>query len=246
MKIDLDQATEHLRRDGVVIFPGLYADQCAPLMQEHKRCFSAPLKGAELAPPMEGEQILPARAVDLPENGLHTLHQCLFANWFHELGSRYFRSPIASNQFASICYDTPKRHLDGPGNHHTHWDPTLSLRLMILISDASVENGAIEVKRGTHYRNHATRLQLWENHIEYQDPCPCAGEELPFTPIEGRAGTAIVFDVSLTHRKGIVGPGQDRRVAFSHVHSPLAQCQQAGQSLADVPASLHWPHGTPL
>ncbi|MGJ3257333.1 MAG: phytanoyl-CoA dioxygenase family protein [Alcanivorax sp.] len=241
--IDLQQAAESLRRDGLVVFPGLYLDMSETLLREHKQCFSGSLTGIKLAPPMDGEKILPAREVDLLENNLTTLHRSLFPDWFSQLGARYFHSQESRNDFASICYDTFKHDRLGPGNHHPHWDPTLSLRLMVYVSDVTEKNGAIEVKPGTHFSNHAARLNQWENSIPYADPCSCSGADEPYQSIQGGTGTVIVFDVSLTHRKGIVAQGEDRRVAFSHIHSPLAQHQLAGTPFHAIPQSLLWPHG---
>ncbi len=243
--IDLQQATQTLREKGVVVFPGLYADLSAALLQEHHRCFAETLPGLKLAPPMDGEKILPARAIDLVNHQLTTLHQCLFPDWFRQLGAQYFQCSDSRNDFASICEDTFKHDRQGPGNHHPHWDPTLSLRLMLYVSDVTAENGAIQVKPGTHYRNHQTRLDQWKNHIPYQDPCPCSGTTHPYESIEGRAGTAVVFDVSVTHRKGTVSKEARRSVAFSHIHSPLAQLQLAGTPFNAIPPSLLWPHGNP-
>ena len=239
------QATQTLREKGVVVFPGLYADRSMALAEEHHRCFSESLAGLKLAPPMDGEKILPARAIDLLNHQLTTLHQCLFPDWFRQLGELYFQCRDSRNDFASICEDTYKHDRRGAGNHHPHWDPTLSLRLMIYVSDVTTNNGAIQVKSGTHYRNHRTRLEQWKNQVSYQDPCLCSGANLPYENIEGCAGTAIVFDVSVTHRKGIVGREAQRSVAFSHIHSPLAQLQLAGTPFGSIPQSLLWPHGKP-
>lgn len=241
--INLQKAVASLRRDGLVVFPGLYADFSDALLREHRQCFSGSLTGIKLAPPMDGEKILPAREVDLLENHLTALHRGLFPDWFSQLGARYFHSPESRNDFASICYDTFKQDRSGPGNHHPHWDPTLSLRLMVYVTDTTDRNGAIEVKPGTHFDNHATRLRLWKNAIPYADPCPCSGADMPYESVQGVAGTVIVFDVSLTHRKGTVSQQEDRRVAFSHIHSPLAQQQLAGAPFHAIPPSLLWPHG---
>ena len=96
--MNLQQATQTLREKGVVVFPGLYADRSMALAEEHHRCFSESLAGLKLAPPMDGEKILPARAIDLLNHQLTTLHQCLFPDCIFNAVTAGMISP----QFAKI------------------------------------------------------------------------------------------------------------------------------------------------
>lgn len=238
-----EHALHELRKEGVVVFPGLFAAHAGVLLEEHRRALDDGLAGIHAAAPLDGERIVSTRIEDLHRHGLSNIAGALESDLFRLLAQHYLHLPSRpAVPFASLAYDTPKQDPEGPGNQHKHWDPTLSLRLMLYVTDVSRDNGAIEIIRGTHMDNHATRLKYWRQELPYSEKVPCAGSENDFDIVEGPAGTVLIFDVSITHRRGLVSPGRHRRVAFGHIHSPLAMQQFAGDRLEAIPPEQHWPH----
>ncbi|MEW5423880.1 phytanoyl-CoA dioxygenase family protein [Amorphus sp. 3PC139-8] len=232
-----------LRRDGVVILPGLLAEDRHALLEEHERATSGAL--SRIKPPyeMDGERIFAATSQDLAAAGFDRLHGALAPAWFCALAGAYFGLASAPQvEFISLAVDSPKRDVDGPGNHHPHWDPTLTLRLMLYVSDVDVDSGALAVKRGTHYANHRIRLQEWRDGLDYRERPVCAGADMPFEDIEAPAGTVLVFDTSITHRRGLLSEDRTRRVAFGHIHSPLAEKQLTGVAFSAIEPAMLWPH----
>ncbi|MGX1305992.1 hypothetical protein AB7M35_000712 [Amorphus suaedae] len=240
---DLGSLLASLRRDGVVVLPALHGGAVEALLDEHRRATSGAL--AAIKPPheMDGERIFAATTADLATAGLRHLVGALAPDWFADLAAAYFGQPAPQRvEFVSLAVDSPKRDVDGAGNHHAHWDPTLCLRLMLYVSDVDVESGALAVKRGTHHDNHRIRLAEWRDGLEYSERPVCAGADLPFEDIDGPAGTVLVFDTSITHRRGLLAEGRSRRVAFGHAHSDLAWQQLEGIPYAAVDVAALWPH----
>lgn len=230
-----------LRREGYCLLSGFAADVAESLRREHQRIFEERLVGVAFAEPGDGEQIYSSTVETLQELGLDNLARCLGADWFADVAARYFRAApdaIGEAELVSFTLDGPKESLDNPGNHWPHWDPYLSLRLMLYVSDVTRENGAVEIKPGTHRDNHRRRMHEWRAGMEYAGRPICAGDDIAFQPVEARAGSVILFDTSITHRRGLVAEGRERRVAFNYLEAPLGRLHREGEAYALVPAAL--------
>ncbi|MEI4196711.1 phytanoyl-CoA dioxygenase family protein [Roseovarius sp. E0-M6] len=243
-EIDVDAMLSLLQRDGVVTLPGLYTSIIDTLAEQHVQIFKPLHPLGATAVSHDGECIVPTSPVGLRAHGCDTLAMALSPRWFSALAQRYFNAsaPIPVS-FVSLALDHEKQDPTGPGNHHPHWDPSLSLRLMLYISDVSKETGAIEIVRGTHYANHLQRLKEWKDNRPYVERPECAGLGQEFETLEASAGSVLVFDTSLTHRRGLLQPGTQRRVGFGHIQSDLAQRQLAGVPYQDILAADLHPHG---
>jgi len=244
-EVSREEIVSGLRRDGYVLLPGFAGDVAEGLRREHRRIFAERPAGIAFAEPGDGERICSSTIETLHGLGLDTLARCLGAEWFADIAARYFRAApdaIGEAGLVSFTLDGPKTSLDNPGNHWTHWDPYLSLRLMVYVSDVTRENGAIEIKPGTHRDNHRRRLHEWRAGMDYADRPVCAGGDSAFQPIEARAGSVILFDTSITHRRGLVAEGRERRVAFNYLEAPLGRMHREGAAYDFVPAALRETH----
>jgi hypothetical protein len=235
-----------LRSDGVLVFEGLLAHRIASAADEHRRVTAGHFADIRVSMELDGEKIFVLGDDLLRAQGLRHLADMLAAPWFVALANDYLGTAEPAPHVYSIALDGAKQAADGPGNHHLHWDPTLSLRMMVYVGDTDRRNGALEVIAGTHLLNHRRRLDEWAGGIAYQPRPVCAGRLEDTEVVEGRAGTVIVFDTSVSHRRGLVAPGHTRRVAFAHMHSALAAAQMAGMPHAQAADHLLWPHATAL
>ena len=108
--------------------------------------------------------------------------------------------------------------LDTPKSNHIaqkpHFDRLPTLKFMLYLSDVSIDNGALELSSSSHH---------W---VQKTFPLPRPKfddtkyfkktRELPkpilenLKPIEGKAGTLIIFHTDTIHRQGIVNTGECR------------------------------------
>ena len=236
-----DEIVSHLRGDGYFLLPGFAHDLSAQLEREHQCIFEQARAGVSKAEAADGERICSSTIATLSDLGLDNLARVLGVKWFVEVARQYFQAmpdDIGEGEIVSFAWDGSEQDPDKPGNHWMHWDPFLSLRLMLYVSDVTRENGAIEIKPGTHHDNHRQRLLERRACIEYADRPVCAGRDIPFVPIEAPAGTLIVFDTSLTHRRGRVAAGRERRVAFNYLEAPLGTMHREGRRYESTPTAL--------
>lgn len=116
--------------------------------------------------------------------------------------------------------------------------------------DTYSKNGAFQVISGTHQANHVQRVWECINNISYNDHPQCSGGST-FRSIEAEAGSLIVFDNSITHRRGLVASGNRRRAVFAHCYSIFGLAQLHGASFSNVDKStlfkhFEGSHGRPL
>lgn len=105
-------------------------------------------------------------------------------------------------------------------SHHAndlHFDVVPTLKFFIYLTDTTERNGAFFCVPGSHI-NTATIREQYGKGISYKNRH--LSRELPFTaddalPIEGSAGTLIVFTTEVMHMAGTVHEG-DRRVMRGH------------------------------
>jgi hypothetical protein len=170
------------------------------------------------------DAVFPTSIKELQSGGMESLATCLSPGWLSKCGTAYFNSENVLNVgLASLVTSNSQLASDSSANELAHWDPALELRLIIYISDAFRGTGALEVKPGTQNENHRHRIDFWRHNHPFIEQPLCAGEANEFHALEGKAGTAILFDTGLTHRRGYLTENAIRKAAFSFVRSPLAE-----------------------
>jgi hypothetical protein len=121
--------------------------------------------------------------------------------------------------------------------HHAndlHFDVERSLKFFIYLTDTTKENGAFFCAPGSHLRSSEIRKK-WKDKVSYGNreisrSLPVKEEEV--IPLEGAAGTLIIFDTDVFHRAGFVDKGERRVMrGFSDIVSPsVGKSDQAGSS----------------
>ncbi len=108
--------------------------------------------------------------------------------------------------------------LDTPNSNHSaqdpHFDRIPTLKFMLYVNDISIDNGAFELSAST---NHWVKRTFPLPRPAYDDlEYFKKSRELPkpiidnLKPIEGKAGTLIIFHTDTIHNQGLVNNGQCR------------------------------------
>lgn len=107
-----------------------------------------------------------------------------------------------------------------------HFDRLWTLKYMLYLTDVDKSSGPLSVIPGTHLDGSFLRTRATEeasNEYEQIKNWPLVDyPELGYTeedivPIEGKAGTLIIFETDLFHRGGLVEDGNERLMIRSHI-----------------------------
>lgn len=126
--------------------------------------------------------------------------------------------------------------LDTPNSDHIalkpHFDRIPTLKFMLYVNDISIDNGAFELSASTHHwvKNTFPLPRPSYDDIEYFKK----SRELPkpiidnLKPIEGKAGTLIIFHTDTIHNQGVVNNGECRiiRSHFRNKEEKLNRAQK--------------------
>ena len=123
--------------------------------------------------------------------------------------------------------------LDTPSSRHIaqepHFDRIPTLKFMLYINDISSENGAFELSPSTHHwikRTFPLPRPSYDNPEYFKKT-----RELPkpiidnLKPIEGKAGTLIIFHTDTIHNQGVVNNGECR-IIRSHFRNKKQKFNQ--------------------
>ncbi len=143
-------------------------------------------------------------------NYVNELKELVRLPLIHETANRFFRGEnLNIDVFQTL--DTPSsKHIA----QEPHFDRIPTLKFMLYINDVSSENGAFELSPSTH---HWIRRTFPLPRPSYDDPEYFKkSRELPspitdnLRPIEGKAGTLIIFHTDTIHKQGAVASGECR------------------------------------
>lgn len=206
----VDAVAEKLRQYGVLVVPGMIdAATTAQLDKEYDALLEAP------APYVRKVDYSNGRAVTVKMDELDGAKfpgttKFFRAPYFEKLTQVYLgQENVHANQTVYIVNDIV-------GNSHhandLHFDVQRSLKFFIYLTDTTAENGAFSCVPGSHHISNKMRYDLgkklnYENR-ELSRKLPV--EEKDAIPIEGTAGTLIIFDTDVFHRAGYVTKGERR------------------------------------
>lgn len=163
-------------------------------------------------------------------NDYPMMRQVFFSKYFRELSEVYLNSKnINLNGQIFVVNDIEgTRHIA----NDLHYDVTKTFKFFIYLTDTTSENGAFTCVPGSHkktaeYRNDPNIKISYENRdVTRKLDMHLFDEPIP---IEGKAGTLIIFDTDTWHKAGIVTKGE-RRVMRGHTRI-YKQKEKNNQSL---------------
>ena len=141
--------------------------------------------------------------------------------WMRKLHDLYTGRPqtYGMNVFATHDY---KYNGELARNGWLHFDRHWRFKFFIYLTDVDISNGAFSCSIGSRFAGEQLRNIAWQqptyedvkNRIELDYPDLL--EKFPVTPVEGKAGTLIVFDTDTFHQGGKCEDGKERLIVRLH------------------------------
>lgn len=154
-------------------------------------------------------------------NQLSIISKVYNAEWMKGLHELYTGRPqtYGMNVFATHDY---KFTGELARNGWLHFDRHWRLKFFLYLTDIDVSSGAFGCSVGSRFAGETLRLKAWQqptyedvkNRIELDYPELL--DKYPTQPVEGKAGTLIVFDTDTFHKGGKCDEGKERLVVRLH------------------------------
>lgn len=200
---------------GLAIIPEFISiEDLNQLQHEFERLLSAPDTNYKKAKPYsKGRHVIVER--ELIDKSDYPKTAEVFGSPFMEgVKNNYFNTEATLNKDIFVVHDVEgSRHIA----NDLHFDVVPTFKFFLYLTDTSKANGAFSCVPGSHKRTADIRQQLG-NKISYTNRE--LSRELPYSddeivPIEGKAGSLIIFTTEVCHKAGIVSKGE-RRVMRGH------------------------------
>mgnify|MGYP003132736335 FL=1 len=142
------------------------------------------------------------------------------AQWMKQLSSKYGGVRYGKNVYATHDYkNTGKLARNG----WLHFDRNWCLKFFIYLTDVEEGCGAFVCSPKSRQKGESLRSEAWKAGGNYENvknrielDYPELLEEYPSEPVEGKAGTLIVFDTNTFHKGGLVEEEKERLVVRLH------------------------------
>lgn len=235
----IDKTLAVLREYGMVHIPNFIpAEDIASLREEFEELFKQSAGWIRTVNYEHG------RALSVHREGIDTNKFPVFARTFDDdmmklLTDQYLGKPNLVNNDIYITHDKPNPEPINP----LHFDKILSLKFFLYLLDTTEESGAFQFIP----RSHLIGRELANEHLRYGGRMETIGNRTTeqnmidqAMPIEGPAGTMIIFDTDGYHRGGVVQPGRERMVMRGHSHTDPMPVYKP------KPFTQQWWHESPL
>lgn len=199
---------DSLKSDGIVVVNDyLNSEEIAGLILEFNKIINASnVPGIENIDYSEGiGKIL--RKSKLDWSNFPVTNSVFFNKTFQTISDRYLNKPANLNNDIFVVKDVVG------SKHHAndlHFDVAPTFKFFIYLNDTTAENGAFACIPGSHLQAAEIRKKYGSD-ISYENRY--LSRELPYSekealPVEGKAGTLIIFDTDVFHRAGTVSKGE--------------------------------------
>ena len=108
-------------------------------------------------------------------------------------------------------------------NGFLHFDRNHCFKFFLYLTDIRKESGSLYCCPKSHTKGKELRLNSWKEDSNYEGvknrieiDFPDVLENLDIYPIEGKAGTLIIFDTDAFHKGGIIEKSNERLIVRSH------------------------------
>ena len=198
-----------LKKFGVAIIPGFYqAEATCNLNSEFDRILENKEPWVKKMDYSNGSAVSVWKK-DLEAAVYPETHNTFSAPFMERITKAYLGEKVRSNIGIYFVKDVVGT------KHHAndlHFDVERSLKFFIYLNDTTAENGAFFCAPSTNLRA-AEMRKKWGDKVSYDNrelsrDLPVKEEEV--IPIEGEAGSLIIFDTDVFHRAGFVHKGERR------------------------------------
>ena len=212
-QVDKEKVLALLAEQGVVIIPDyISSEELAEMNKEfdavlQKTVHGDGVKGCISRGPEVGEAVLMTRE-EADEDVLPTTLEFFRQPFMEELKNSYWGAEATLNNEIYVCRDIV-------GTRHEandlHFDVVPKFKFFIYLTDTTRENGAFSCLPGSHIKTQALRKKHGKK-ISYKNRplSRIPEEEENAIPIEGKAGTLIIFTTEVWHKAGQVAEGERR------------------------------------
>lgn len=215
MEFNQDNILQELNDKGVYVIDSfITGDELAILNKEYDTILSTENLGMV---PMEysiGKRVVVYKK-DYDKSSFPGLTRFFYNNDFEQLAKSYLKDEIDLNKEIFVVKDVVgSKHIA----NDLHYDVLKTFKYFLYLTDTTTKNGAFTCVPGSHKRTAEYRKDKG-NQINFNNRYMSRDLEIndfpPEIPIEGKAGTLIIFDTDVWHRGGIVSEGE-RRVMIGH------------------------------
>jgi hypothetical protein len=215
---DINTVVNEVRSTGLSIIPNFIDAESLPKINNE---FDLSLKNVNLNKPYSlGEHsIIPKY---LAMGGIYPTIKAIFYNkWFGEIAETFYGSKTFElNEDLFVVKDVVgSKHIA----QNLHFDVLQTLKFFLYLNDVTAKNGAFTCVPGSHLWTKEKRktdaADISYGNREYTRDLPDLGEPVP---VEGSAGTLIIFDTDLFHKTGTVEVGE-RRVIRGHTRFKVSK-----------------------
>jgi hypothetical protein len=149
------------------------------------------------------------------ERDYPAIHRLFSDVFFDEVSRGYIGAPFDLNDEIFVTDHGPDKRQILP----LHYDRLWCLKFYVYLKDTTAGDGAFEALPGSHRVARRRREHLLSRGMRAQQlPNRSDADNLESIPIEGKAGTLIVFDTDTLHKGGTVAEGGRRLVLRGHTH----------------------------
>ena len=205
--IEAHGLAEVVRRQGVAVIPDfLGQSETASIGREYEAILSTGGEGIKSVDMEVGRAAIVDRlAID--RNALRQTFDLFGSKFMQDLSEKYLGTPCIANETIYVMHETV-------GTKHVaqdlHFDVQPTLKFFVYLNDVTAENGAFSCVPGSLGHTQEIRAKYgdavtYENR-DFSREHPFSEDQI--VPVEGPAGTLIVFTTELWHRAGVVRRGQ--------------------------------------
>jgi hypothetical protein len=215
MDLNLEEINKILEDKGVFKIDSFVPEKALiGLNLEFDKFLSKEHVGAEHSPYSNG-RCARVRTKDYNKNEFYATHSFFSDKDFYNIASQYLGNKVNLNSEIFIVEDVVgSKHIA----NDLHYDVQNTLKFFLYLTETKKENGAFTCVPGSHlytkkYREvYKDKISYENRHLTRELDTKKSKEKIP---IEGDAGTLIIFDTDVWHQAGLVSNGT-RRVMRGH------------------------------
>ncbi|MDA8978292.1 phytanoyl-CoA dioxygenase family protein [bacterium] len=209
---NLDVTTPILESDGVFIVENFIQGDVLNNLKDEvmKKCSNS--KNYEFGKLYRGKPLM-------SYGESNPISQVFNQKWMKDLndvyypGGGYGKSVIATHDYVSTQNWARQGWL--------HFDKVRSFKFFLYLSDIDISCGALHLspksrEQGTKLSKFMTKKGLYESKRRLEESSLEYVKAFPPEPVEGPAGTLIVFDTDTFHKGGVVEEGKERLIVRLH------------------------------
>ena len=207
-KDDFDSVIFLLKKYGILVFPDFISlSKCSELMETFNSIYNNNYEWAPITEYSKGKCCRVTRT-NIDQNKYSSLYEIFSSKWMESITHSYLGKNSFLNHEIFLVNDVPN---SSHVAQDLHYDRIPTLKFFIYLTNTTSENGSFYCVPGSQINTKEIEQEnrksaILPNINETRDNASAYnGQEIP---IEGKAGTLIIFDTDVLHRAGKVSTGE--------------------------------------